>query len=335
MRKTTLLTIIAALLLGGLQSWARTADKVIVAYVTAWTDVMPDPAAITHINYAFGHVNKTFDGVDIANPYRLLALSQLKKNDPDLKILLSIGGWGSGRFSEMAADHTLRSKFAQDCLNIVREFNLDGIDIDWEYPGTSVAGISSSPHDIDNFTLLIKQLRDTLGNDRLVTIATAGGAAHVDFQQVAPYLDYVNIMAYDMADAPKHHAALYPSDNTPEVTCDESVRRHIAKGVPADKLVLGVPFYGRGGKEMKGARFGKLSAPEGYTFMFDETAKAPFLVNGEGVPVIGFDDARSLNYKCDFIIEKGLRGVMYWEYSGDDEQGTLRNTLARRLKNTK
>lgn len=306
-------------------------SKVIVAYVTSWSQVIPDPTTVTHINYAFGGVKDTFDGVNISNPERLRTIANLKKNNPDLKVLLSVGGWGAGNFSEMAADPKLRRKFADDCLRIVKEYNLDGIDIDWEYPGSSAAKISSSPDDRANFTLLMRDLRETLGNNRLLTIATSAGAEHIAYTDVIPYLDFVNIMTYDMANAPKHHAALYPSENTPDLTCVESVRRHVAGGVPVNKLVLGVPFYGRGGKEMKGRDFKNIKEGDGYSLIFDNTAKVPFMVNAAGEPVLGYDDAHSLGYKCDYILDNDLLGVMYWDYNGDDQQGTLRKTLAQRL----
>ena len=306
-------------------------SKVIVAYVTSWSQVIPDPTTVTHINYAFGGVKDTFDGVNISNPERLRTIANLKKDNPDLKVLLSVGGWGAGNFSEMATDSKLRRKFADDCLRIVKEYNLDGIDIDWEYPGSSAAKISSSPDDRANFTLLMRDLRETLGNNRLLTIATSAGAEHIAYTDVIPYLDFVNIMTYDMANAPKHHAALYPSENTPDLTCVESVRRHVAGGVPVNKLVLGVPFYGRGGKEMKGRDFKSIKEGDGYSLIFDNTAKVPFMVNAAGEPVLGYDDAHSLGYKCDYILDNDLLGVMYWDYNGDDQQGTLRNTLAQRL----
>ena len=88
------------------------ATKVVVAYVTSWTDVMPDPALVTHINYAFGHVNDTFNGVRVDNEERLRAIVALKKQKPSLQVLLSVGGWGSGRFSEMADDEANRLAFA-------------------------------------------------------------------------------------------------------------------------------------------------------------------------------------------------------------------------------
>ena len=116
-------------------------SKVVVAYVTSWSEVMPDPQYMTHINYAFGHVNESFNGVKIDNEERLRQIVDLRKQKPELKVLLSIGGWGSGRFSEMAANDEYRRAFAADCDRVVKEFALDGIDIDWEYPTSSMANI--------------------------------------------------------------------------------------------------------------------------------------------------------------------------------------------------
>lgn len=309
----------------------QASEKVIVGYVTSWSRVMPDPSTLTHINYAFGLVKDSFDGVTVNNPERLRAITALKQDYPHLKVLLSVGGWGAGNFSEMAASADYRRKFAKECLDIVKEFNLDGIDIDWEYPTSRAAGISASPDDTDNFTLLMKQLRETLGADRLLTIATVASGEYIDFRAVVPYLDFVNTMTYDIDNAPLHHSALYNSENTPALSCDGAIKAHIAAGVPAGKLVMGVPFYGRGGKEMRGRSFRDIKAGDGYTLIFDNVAKAPFMVNADGVPVLGYDDARSLNIKCDYILEHDLHGVMYWDYSGDDEAGTLRNTLANRI----
>lgn len=157
---------------GSAKSGESTADslnsKVIVAYVTSWSDVMPDPQYMTHINYAFGHVNESFNGVKIDNEERLKQIVDLKKQKPELKVLLSIGGWGSGRFSEMAANEEFRQAFARDCDRVVKEFGLDGIDIDWEYPTSSMADISSSPGDTENFTLLMRDIRSAIGDRKSV-----------------------------------------------------------------------------------------------------------------------------------------------------------------------
>ena len=185
-----------------------TNEKVVIAYVTSWSDVMPNPQLVTHINYAFGHVNETFNGVRVANEERLKQIMTLKTQRPDLKILVSIGGWGSGRFSEMAADEQNRLSFAQDCQRIVKEFGLDGIDIDWEYPTSSAANISSSPDDTENFTLLMRDIRQAIGKDKLLTLASVSSAQYINFRDILNDIDFVNIMSYDMANAPKHHSGL-------------------------------------------------------------------------------------------------------------------------------
>lgn len=303
-------------------------DKVVVAYLTAGKDVMPDPATVTHVNYAFGHVNKTFDGLDISNPERLRRITAMKKDAPEMKVMLSVGGWGSGRFSEMADTAANRQAFARACAEAVKDFGLDGIDIDWEYPGVSSAGISSCERDSTNFTLLMRDLREALGNGRLLTLASPAGARHIDFRGVLPYVDFVNVMAYDIDVPPMHHAALFKSENTPYFTCETSIQAHIDAGVPAGMLVLGMPFYGRGGEEMRTANFKDIKIPEGYKACFDEKAMVPYITNPEGKLVMGYDDARSLTAKCRYIVDKGLHGGMYWEYGCDDEAGTLRNTVA-------
>ena len=239
--------LMIALLLGGASGFAQENKTVVGAYVAAWSDVVPDPNVMTHLNYAFGGVNETFDGVYVNSPERLRVMVGLKEQNPELKILLSIGGWKSGRFSEMAATQETREAFAKDCRRIVEEFNLDGIDMDWEYPTSNVAGISSSPDDTENFTLLMMELRRQLGEGKLLTMATVCDAKYIDFKACMPYVDLVNVMSYDMSDPmTAHHAALHRSPIAGDCTSDEAVEAHLKAGVPKEKLVMGIPFYGKG-----------------------------------------------------------------------------------------
>ena len=305
-------------------------EKVVVAYVTSWSRVMPDAKYMTHINYAFGHVTKSFDGVRIDNEKRLRSITALKKDNPHLKVMLSVGGWASGNFSEMAADKHLRRSFAKDCKRVMKEYNLDGIDIDWEYPTSRAAGISASPDDTDNYTLLMRDLRKVLGRKALLTLASVGSAKFVDFPAILKYIDFVNIMAYDMGGAPKHHTALYSSQNT-NMSADDAVNAHIKAGVPMSKLVLGMAFYGRGGgrggfpNSMNYNRMPRQS--DKYQERWDEQAQAPYLVDKSGRLVFGFENPRSLAAKCRYVQQKGMKGAMYWEYSGDDDKNQLRRTV--------
>lgn len=318
---------------GSVQGKNVSNEKVIVAYVTSWSQVVPNPEYMTHINYAFGHVNKTFNGVDIDNEMRLRQIVDLKKQKPELKVMLSVGGWGSGRFSEMAADEDNRESFAGDCRRIVAEYGLDGIDIDWEYPTSSTAGISSSPDDTKNFTLLMRDVRKAIGKKKLLTLATVASAEYIDFKAILPYIDFVNIMSYDMGSAPKHHAALYPSDNSGRMTASKAVEAHLNAGVPASKLVMGMAFYGRGGKDYPNFQdFNKIDTSNKlFTQKWDEAAKVPYLTDEKGTFVFGFENPRSLALKCQYILDNNLLGGMYWEYSGDNLQGDMSRTLYESL----
>ena len=298
---------------------------VVAAYVTGWNEFkeLPDCSVLTHINYAFGNVNKTYDGVIIQHPERLRQLVELKKNH-DIYIVLSIGGWTAGGFSEMASTNKRRKSFARDCKRIVKEYGLDGIDIDWEYPSSSEAGISSSPADIDHFTLLMRELRKSLGKEYLLSCATIADARFVDFKAIERYVDLVNIMMYDVGNPPFHHASLYRSEMSGRVTAEEALKAHLAAGVPLNKLVLGVPFYGRSVKDFGDTAYGALVKRTDVVRMWDDVAKVPYLVK-DGEFVCTYEDAESLAWKCKFIKDRGMRGVMYWEYRNDDEAGTLRN----------
>lgn len=312
---------------------ADEAEKFVIAYVTSWSDVIPDPLSMTHINYAFGHVNETFDGIRIDNPERLRRIAALREKNPDLKILLSVGGWGSGRFSEMVSSDSTRYSFCNDANRVVRDYGLDGIDIDWEYPGSPGGGISHAPTDVDNFSRLMRDLRAAIGNDKLLTLATYAGGRYYNFHDFIDAVDFVNIMTYDMTSAPGHHAPLFESERFSGNSCDKSVNAHFNQGVPAGKICLGLPFYGRG---LKGAsnfvNYRDVDSMKGFKKMKDDKAAVPYLADGSGNVVLGYDDAWSLRAKCDYARRRGLAGVMYWDYAGDDDRGTLRNAVRDAMK---
>ena len=331
------LIITAALTAASLTAGAKGDERVVVAYVTAGSTVMPDPTVMTHINYAFGSVNETFNGVNIGNPDRLRTIVALKQQNPSLKVLLSIGGWTSGRFSEMAATKENREAFARDCRRIVDEFALDGIDMDWEYPTSSEAGISSSPADTRNFTLLMKELRRQLGRNRLLTAATVCTAKYIDFKHCLKYMDLVNVMSYDMSNPnTHHHAALFPSPISGYCTGSQAVEAHLKAGVPKRKLVMGMPFYGKGRSKDAGVseylRTGQL--PQGYTEQWSDEAQAAYIANADGEFVWAFENVRALTAICRYILDNGLRGGMYWEYSSD-KSGDFRTTVSKLLLSDK
>ena len=278
---------------------APAGGPIIVGYATYWDTRMPDPTLLTHINYAFALIKDDFETLDIKKPARLTQIVGLKSQNPNLKVVLSVGGWGAGNFSEMAADANHRKKFAENCMAAVKSYRLDGIDIDWEYPSSSSAGISSSPQDINNFTLLMKDLRTALGKDKLLTIATSASAKYYNLKDIEPYLDFVNIMTYDMGRPPYHHSALYSSSKTKN-SCVESVEKHYQGGIPYEKLVLGVPFYGKPA-EGESVDYVDLVSDSyrQYTERWDDTSKVPYLVDASGTMVYCYDNAKSLGLNVD------------------------------------
>lgn len=310
--------------------------KVVVAYVTSWKEGLPDPSYVTHINYAFGHVTDSFDGVRIDNEERLQTIVDLKKQYPSLEVMLSIGGWGSGRFSEMAAEKENRERFAADCQRVVEQFGLDGIDIDWEYPTSDLAKISASPDDTANFTLLMKDIRNAIGPHKLLTLATVASGEYINFRDIMPYTDFVNIMAYDMGMPPNHHSALYRSKRTGNITSEEAVDAHLKAGVPLDKLVMGMPLYGKGDRDKVGdVDYKSLLRQTKYEVKWDEDAKVSYLVNSRGQMIYTFETPESIALKCQFILDRGLRGGMYWSYESDDEEGAMIKTIYNILRTQK
>ena len=203
-----------------------------------------DVRALTVINIAFGLIRDgevVWDAKDARD-----GMVSIRKSNPELKIVLSVGGWGADGFSQAARTKEGRERFAASALAIVKEYGLDGIDIDWEYPGTSLAGIASDRSDKENYTLLLAELRKTLDAYRegmLVTTAVGGDvyfALQTDMKEASRYLDYVQLMTYDLQGGFQkvtgHHAALYHSEgNLFDACVEKAVNGFANAGVPMEK----------------------------------------------------------------------------------------------------
>lgn len=309
-------------------------EKILVAYVYNPRE-LPDPVWLTHINYAFAHVSETFDGLRIENPEKLREITALKKDYPHLKVLLSIGGWGSGNFSEMAADSLNRLAFAAECNEAVKEYDLDGIDIDWEYPTSDMAEISASPDDTKNYTKMMRDIRQAIGKDKLLTQATAANARYIDFKAIDRYIDFTNVMTYDLGWAPYHNSPLFTSEirDPNSLSVSEGIQAHLDAGVPPEKLVMGMPFYGHGAEGFpRGIDLTKAHLIEGYTYHWDPVAMVPYLTDDRtGEFAFGYENEKSLFIKARFAVEKELKGAMYWSYGGDNSSGDLRKTVYKAL----
>ncbi|MDR1565480.1 MAG: hypothetical protein LBS74_11035, partial [Oscillospiraceae bacterium] len=286
----------------------------VIAYVTQWSwpgtdDPMVDndatttvdPMRVTHINYAFGHIVQSqgtgtsytngnqnsaqFPGtVDVPDPDKLRALVALKAQNPKLKVLLSIGGWGMDGFCPIVHDATKRAAFVNSCLEICKTYGLDGIDMDYEYPGTSAdsydrlscshdvngSGVTESGQDSppgaadgNDYVELMKAFRNNAeyGYNYLLTIASGIGydwAVASATPQYPNYLDFINIMTYDIYGEWRNHsefnANLYGSgslsSDTEEgggkvLSYDLTCNRIALRGYPRDIMNIGIPLYGR------------------------------------------------------------------------------------------
>ncbi len=243
-------------------------SRVVIGYVFTRQQQTVDPAEIaadklTHVNYAFANISggRVVEGFE-HDAVNLAALTGLRKTHPGFKVLISVGGWTwSGAFSDASLTPDSRRRFTDSAIEFLRRYDLDGIDIDWEYPGLTGDGNTHRPEDRENFTALMAGLRGALDEEgarvgRHLLLTFAAGAfsdfiAHTELDKVQASVDYVNLMTYDFRESGPdtlagHHANLFPSPRDDrKQSVDRAVREFMAAGVPASKLVIGVPFYGR------------------------------------------------------------------------------------------
>jgi chitinase len=304
-------------------------------------------------------------------------LRRLKARYPHLRVTIAVGGWtGSGRFSDIALTPESRRAFAESAMDIVVRQSaglLDGIDVDWEYPVRGgLATNVTRPEDRRNCTLLLRELRRQLdaqgardGRRYLLTIATIAGPSaftQMEVDSVAATVDWLNVMTYDyhagsriaQFNAPLFSAA---GDPTPGFNVDSTVRRYLAGGVPAAKLVVGLPFYGRvyggvspvndglfqpvGGEVPAAWRTGtdyksivrRRPDTSGFRRILHPEARVPFLYDSSTRTWITYDDAESVAEKVAYVRARGLGGVMAWELGGDD--GTLVRAMYEGLRGGK
>lgn len=386
MTRALLLRLIVPLLAAGAMSASppqagTTPPRLAVIGYLFPQDTLIDPARLeagklTHVNYAFANIRdgRVVEGfAHDADNFRILA--GVRRAHPHLKVLVSVGGWTwSGGFSDAALTAASRRVFVASAVEFVRRHDLDGFDVDWEYPGLRGNGNVHRPEDKENFTALMAELRTALDADGasrnrrlLLTIAAGASTAfleHTEMGKVQASLDFVNLMTYDfrVASVEKvagHHANLFehPLDDKRR-SGEGTVREFLAAGVPAQKLVLGVPFYGRGwtnvaeapaadgtpdtglyrpGTALTGRSlaYGRLAAElvgrEGFVRLWDAKAQQPYLWNAATRTVICYDDPESMRVKARYVREHGLGGAMFWEYS-NDPGGPLLDALDSELR---
>ncbi len=336
------------------------ASPVVAAYVYDKGNLKlrdADAAYITQMNYSFALIK---DGKVSGDHWQSIGTfkSYIKKH-PNILPVLSVGGWGADGFSQAAASSKGRAVFVSSAVSLMEAHGFLGIDIDWEYPGFSTAGIKSSKNDPENFLLLLKEMRAALnektnqdGKKRYLSIAVGGSkeyADKLDCPALGAILDQVNVMTYDLRGFEKitgHHTSLYPQNgDKSKISAATAVEAYAKAGIPKGKLVMGAAFYGRAWRNVnsKGNNgLGKTAGTSGnksygyssilnfiksgeYTRYWDDYAMAPYLFNGS--TFISYEDTESIAAKGKYAMEVGLMGVMFWEYS-QDSTGALVKALS-------
>jgi chitinase len=370
----------------------------VVGYFTNWvenrkgcefraTDV--DATAFTHINFAFAEVYPGPGGKQNPNfrvaPYGEGAaerdlgpqglytkVNALKAKNPNLKTLLSVGGWShtdppmEWLFTTMAERPSSRAEFIASSLEYLRDNGFDGIDIDWEYPADPTRG--GRPIDTKNFTLLMKEFRDAIQIEAkasqraplLLTIAAPAGKAAELFElgEVQKHLDWINLMAYDFTGSWEPTTGMNAPNSKAGPGVQTAIATYLTAGVPPEKLVLGMPTYGRSfaGVETVAPRAphkgkgpkGRCSAEPGsiayfevaellkagqLTRYWDEETATPYAYDAKNKVWVTYDDRESFEKKLDVLQEKKLAGAMFWAIDLDDYKGgyPLISTVKERL----
>ena len=268
---------------------ARTQPFKVVGYVTPAANIDAiDFSLLTHINYSFliPRANGTTRPFGAPNHLRKV-VAQAKKHD--VKVLIAVGGWGWDKeFETLAADPAIRTKLAKRVAEFCATYQLDGVDIDWEYPN---AGASSA-----HFAALAIAFRSALPAGALVTSAVLADATDAEgiSTDAVGHLDFINLMAYD---GPR-------SDHSSYAMAERSIASWLARGIHPDKLVLGVPFYGRPGN----ATYRTLLAND------------PAAANGDRVLFNGveqnYNGPATIRRKTELALQVA-GGIMIWELSQD------------------
>lgn len=343
------------LLAGGIQSFGQSKnDFNIIAYYSQGPEQVDSLPAekLTHIIFSFCHLTGNRLTVDNQRDTTTIRkLVGLKQRNPELKVILSLGGWGGCKTcSDVFSTKKAIREFSRSVLELSRYFKTDGLDMDWEYPAIEgYPGHTYKPADKDNFTFLVQDLRKTLGKSFELSFAVGGFQKALeettDWQAVMREVDRVNIMSYDLingyATVTGHHTALYNTPQQKEST-HNAVGYLAGIGVPRDKIVIGAAFYARvwedvpaaknglyqSGKFKMGVDFRDFSTKlKGFSFYWDDTAKAPYAYHPERKLFATFDDKRSIRIKTEYAMDQKLDGIMFWELAHDTWKDGLVDTM--------
>lgn len=304
-------------------------------YFGGKTSPLPEKAIdqLDIINYAFGEIK---DGKAYL-PSPDSAREVLKYRQSGVRVILALGGWGAGGFSEAMISAEARTKFINSIMDLIKEYQFDGIDIDWEYPTSSVAGIASNPNDKNNLTLFCQEMKEQMQlyrEDLLLTIAVTTSDSFYDFQKLNAYIDIFNVMTYDfaMGKQANHDSPLYSSKYGAS-SMDKAVNFMKAR-VDSNKIIPGAAFYCRNGQfsssQVLGASLSTSMATGAISFKelkkmmlndtsfvenYDATAGAAYAIHN-GM-FYSYDNEVSIAEKCEYVKNNQLGGLMCWDLSQD------------------
>lgn len=310
---------------------------------------------LTHIIYSFCHLKGNRLVVDNAeDSLTIRKLVSLKNRNPKLKVLLSLGGWGGCKTcSEVFNSATGRTEFCQSVKELTDLYQTDGIDLDWEYPAIEgYPGHQFLPEDRGNFTALVRELRQSLGRDKVLSFAAGGFTKFlvesIEWDQIMPHLDMVNVMSYDLISGfspmTGHHTPLFSTPDQVE-SADRAVQFLDSIGVPAGKIVIGAAMYARVWGEVDSVNYGlyrpgkfkkavsyrafkeNLSENQGFASYWDTVAQAPFRYNAAEKLFATFDDRESVRLKTQYALKKGLGGIMFWQLGEDEPEDGLLDAM--------
>lgn len=315
-----------------------------------------DIEKLTHIVFCFTRLNGHKIGFRQEQDKEALGqLCALKENYPNLKVIVSFGGWGGCySCSSVFARELYRKSFAKSVKDLLIEYNADGFDLDWESP--VIGGFQNhkaSEDDKGNFTELIKELRIALPTEMELSFDANTFEAYieksVDWDSVMPLVDYVNLMTYSLPgndpNRTGHHTALYSSTAQTE-SIDLAIQRFNSLGIPKHKLIIGASFYGEMVKTVDTINHGlgregvferninyqqianNLLKDNNYTYHWDSDSKAPYLYNSTNQTFVTYDDRKSVSLKTKYAIENNLGGIMFWKLNADSYDNGLLEAIS-------
>jgi chitinase len=312
--------------------------KVVLGYYPSWKQAAFDVAKIrwedlTHINHAF--TKPDAEGNLIVPPDYLYPELVAAAHARGVKVVMSMGGWENcDGFAPTAADPAKRQKFFGQILDFCKTNGYDGVDIDWEFV--------SNAEERENFTAFVKELSARLKAQSPPLLLTAAVPSDgywgqwIAYEDLAADFDFISFMTYDYhgewTDHAGHNSPLYSCEADACGSVDATFNYALSRKIPKEKIVLGIPFYGRSfeaeGLYKKATKYGYYGYGEtaaleemGWRYNWDFCAQVPYLRSPDGYTILCFDDMRSVYRKCRYVLDKGVAGVIVWEITEDSVNG--------------